>query len=382
MGDIKWNYPEAVVEEILKLDEDQQAGVDLLVGGGDGAVVGNPGSGKTRTLVTGLAVSVCEGRDPKKILAMTFTNEAADEMRQRLSGLVGDVKIGTIHSVCLEILRNHWNPRLMKGLTIETNAEKIAWEALREARKRHKIRFDSGALMKVIEAVKREGVGWVAKDRFGLNQVLEVDLISVLSEYGSDLGMRPDALADIYRTYEKLRDQKGVLTFDDMLLWAWQALVGDAKVRQSVRSQWECVIVDEAQDSNPVQWDIARIIRGRPSCLVGGPEDRAVMTFVGKDRDRIVPDTRDEGQLVVYGDPSQSIYGFRGAKPQEFVSYATEEGVELVRLGRNYRSGSLVCKTATGIVGGRPWHLGGEIQGQRNFEGEVEVRTFATPADE
>lgn len=133
------------------------------------------------------------------------------------------------------------------------------------------------------------------------------------------------------------------------------------------------IAVHNCQDSNPVQWDMARLLVGLDSCVASA-------------LDLPEPPERDEGlhNLMVGGDSSQSIYGWRSAEPELFVEFASSSEVQQLVLPINYRSNTSICRVGTGLVRGKPWHLAGEIRAHRlePAPGAVSVVHYQTPEEE
>lgn len=336
--------------------------------GGLAAVIGVPGSGKTRSLVNLNACLVAEGLDPSRILAMTFTRNAATEMNERLQGMgIHGARIGTIHSVCLQIIRAE-APYLLESCSLdERNRMAVELKKLlsdmRRARRLPRTRMDKEAIAKFISACKARGGAVVHGDPFGLNAPLMDGMYDEADVWSPPSGLVTDKLTQIYVELEKRRQSRGLYSFDDMLLWAWMTLVSSPDARQRWRLKYDLIIVDECQDSNPVQWDITRLIVGMPSCILRGkaPKESAHSGYI-QVRQRFLPKPvppAQWGSLYVFGDPSQSVYKFRSAVPELFVEFTEREDVDILPLPYNYRSTPGICHAATELVVHKKWHLGG-----------------------
>jgi DNA helicase-2/ATP-dependent DNA helicase PcrA len=319
-----------------------------------GFVVHN--SGKTGTIVARIARLVADGLDPKYILAMTFTKAAAMEMMMRLKGLgVDTARVGTIHSVSRSIIAESSSMldhvRLDERNVLTFELHKVLSE-LRKAGKvpRKGVVFES--VQRYIGACKATGVCHISGNPFFLNDRADEHLLRVAEKWTDRSGIwNPQALLNVYTEIERRRDHLGLMDYDDMLLWAWLILMSKEDERGKWRSKYSVVIVDECQDSNPVQWDVARLLVGLSSCVCS------------KDDLDFVP-VEDEGMhnLMVAGDPSQSIYSWRNARPDLFIKYWKEQDVKSVVLPLNYRSNAHICGVSTGLVNGKEWHLGGVIR--------------------
>lgn len=239
------------------------------------AVVAGPGTGKTRTLVSRIVRLMEDGVKPSQITAVTFTNKAALEMRERLDSHFGNrrtaraVNIGTFHAICLRLLSQKASVTVID--TYEAYA--LAEEVLRE------LSIKSSA-KKLVEAVSRE--------KNGLPFV--------------EGGPSPEAIA---RYQEKLVSF-GVLDFDDLLLGALKLFEKGAE--QKVKKAFTHLLVDEFQDIDSLQY---RLLRAW---------------------------SEESSDVFVIGDPDQSIYGFRGSDPECFPRFLEDFEAKEIRLAENYRS--------------------------------------------
>jgi len=276
---------------IADLDPDQRAAVTTesrLV-----AVVAGAGSGKTRVLTRRIAHRIAsETADARHTLALTFTREAAGEMRKRLHrlGIREHVEAGTFHSVMLRVLTQRWADTDRRALTVVSDRRRLLTDAL--------------------------GAG----DRRGLAAFLaEID-------WASARGIAPDAYASaarhaqrrpapgvdrcatVYADLTTLKRRRGVIDFDDVLGHMIREMRRDHDFADAVRWRFRHVLVDEAQDLNPLQHALVDLLRA------------------GRD------------DLFLVGDPAQAIYGFNGADPTLLVDVESRfPGIEIVRLPVNHR---------------------------------------------
>ena len=277
---------------IADLDADQRAAVTTeshLV-----AVIAGAGSGKTRVLTRRIAYRIAIGTaEPRHTLALTFTREAAGEMRRRLLrlGLREHVEAGTFHSVMLGVLKQRWADTEQRPLTVVSDRRRLLGDSID------------------------------ANDRRSLSAYLaEIDWASAR---GIDAGMYPsaarraqrhpapgvDKCAEAYTSFQTLKRRRGVIDFDDVLAHTIRDLRRDAEFADTVRWRFRHLLVDEAQDLNPLQHTLVDLLRA------------------GRD------------DLFLVGDPSQAVYGFNGADPALLVDVETRfPGVEIVRLPVNHRS--------------------------------------------
>jgi DNA helicase-2/ATP-dependent DNA helicase PcrA len=344
------------------------------VGTGQASLIGVPGSGKTRTIVARIARLAADGIDPDYILAMTFTRAAATEMTERLRdlGVVG-ARVGTIHSVARQIVAAETDlfdhGELDEGWKLFYELKKLLSD-MRKSSKLPSRGVDLDCVSRFIEACKACGPCYVFNDPWGLNVRSEEFIMRQARKWGMYAGLRPQRLVEIYTEMERRRVSCGLYDYNDMQLWSWMHLVADEVAREKWRSRWSVVIVDEAQDSNQVQWDLARFLTGMESCIDGLEEFPNAPV-------------RDDGNhnLMVGGDPSQSIYGWRHAVPKEFVDFTSAPETEMLVLPINYRSNDAICSVGTSLVKGKKWHLAGDIKphSEAKVPNAVTIRRFDNP---
>jgi DNA helicase-2/ATP-dependent DNA helicase PcrA len=261
---------------------DQQVRAASLVSG-CAAISGVPGAGKTGTLVNTLARLVLDGHtDGHDVLAMTFTKAAATEMNDRLETMLGPaarrMRVGTIHSVARQIMHDLWPNDAIPSLDDKGRLPMELKKAIGDLRKEKRIPqrgVDRERVERAVGLAKAYGVGIVHGDIFGLNALLESGLRAVCYDRAPECGMTGKALLELYENYEKRRALAFVHDFDDMLLWAYHALLAaPSNDRAKWQSKWRWIIVDEVQDSNVVQWDLARLLAGLPSICVSDEASR------------------------------------------------------------------------------------------------------------
>jgi len=290
---------EEVGADIPQLDGDQQRAVTAE--GGPIAVVAGPGSGKTRVLTHRIAHLIEKrGADPSHIAAVTFTNRAAGEMRQRLAKLLPgeggaeQLMVGTFHRLSLDLAR-----------TCSDLAPRVVLDAC-ESRE-------------ILAAVLEE-------EGLSLKATTVQAEISRLKSGGAMPGDvdEPD-LQTAYRAYQGQLAAYGACDFDDILLSFLRLLETSPEVLAAVRSRIEYLLVDEFQDVNAVQYRLVRKM------------------------------TNGGSGLFVIGDPDQAIYGFRGADPGYFQTLSTDYAdTQVCELRRNYRSDTRLVAAADGLMGREP----------------------------
>ncbi len=304
MEDARTSAPDDPI--LSSLNEEQRAAV--VFGDGPLLVLAGAGSGKTRVLTHRLGRLVRDGVPARRILAVTFTNKAADEMKSRAGRLLGpaalDLWIGTFHSICLRLLRRHAD-RLgfRQGITVFDQE-------------------DSQALLK--QVLKSRG----ADDEAPRVRQIQT-LISAAKNriWGPDeleaQGRGPDRAkhAAIYREYqERLRAQDGA-DFDDLLLLAVRLLEEHPSIGAEYAERFRHVLVDEFQDTNRIQLRLVQLW------------------------------TAAHGNVMVVGDDDQSIYRWRGADVTNILRFEDHfAGAAVIHLSRNYRSTASILDLATAVV--------------------------------
>ena len=289
------------------LNDVQRKGV--VHGDGPLLILAGAGSGKTRVLTRRLAHLVAvRGIPPENILAVTFTNKAAGEMRERVGMLLGSVAssmwIGTFHSICLRILRRHQQRLGFRGTMTVFDAE------------------DSLALIR--EVLKESGIGESGlrpRDARSTISTAKNQLLDPRSFEEASPGPARQRIARVWRLYEeRLRAQDGV-DFDDLLLLARKLLVEDRVVGDDYAERFRHVLVDEYQDTNRVQFYLVRRLAER------------------------------HGNICVVGDDDQSIYGWRGADITNILEFERHfPGATILRMEQNYRSTTSILEVANAIA--------------------------------
>lgn len=272
--------------------------------GGPMLVIAGAGSGKTRTIVYRLAWLVGQGVAPDSILLLTFTRKAASQMLERASALLGSegaalagVQGGTFHSFAFSLLRRFPGALGRDRLTVMDQSEAQAAVA--------GVREELGLAKGDKSFPKRAMVlALISKAR---NK--EMPLEEILSAEAFHLLPHVPALAQIAAGYEKYKAESGLLDYDDLLSGLEKLLATHEPARDWVRRRISHVMVDEYQDTNPVQARLVRLLAG------------------------------EKGNVMAVGDDAQSIYAFRGADVQNILRFPRDfPGASLVRLEQNYRS--------------------------------------------
>lgn len=273
-------------------------------------ILAGAGSGKTRVLTHRIAYLIEEkGVNPWNILAITFTNKAAGEMRERVDRLVGfgseSILVSTFHSMCVRILRRH-----ISLLGYDTNFTiydaddqktlmKDVCKLLQIDTKIYKER----ALLAAVSHAKNE---LVTPEEFRLNA-------------GGDFSQRK--IAEVYEEYEKQLKANNALDFDDLLIKTVQLFQTQADVLEYYQERFRYIMVDEYQDTNTVQFELVRLLASKYR------------------------------NLCVVGDDDQSIYKFRGANIKNILNFEQYfEDAKVIKLEQNYRSTSNILNAANAVI--------------------------------
>jgi DNA helicase-2/ATP-dependent DNA helicase PcrA len=313
--------------------------------GGPLAVIAGAGTGKTRTITTRFAWLVDQGASADSVLALTFSAPAAAEMRERLEALVEqpweELWVSTFHSFCARLLQeealeagvNPFFAPVTPADRLSLLLDRIDDLTLR----RHEIRGNPVPLLASfiarIDRLKDEMV--TASDYLAFAQRLDEQ-----ARDGGDAGRTHAAreleFAKVYADHDRLLAETGSLDFGDLILHAFRMLHEKPHVRARVAGRFRHVLVDEYQDTNFAQGVLLRAL------------------------------VQEHGNVTVVGDDDQAIYRFRGASQKNLLDFQQEfPGADVVRLERNYRSGSKILRAATAVVAADPERIEKTLRGGR-----------------
>ena len=305
-------------------------------------ILAGAGSGKTRVLTHRIAYLIGErGVNPWNILAITFTNKAAEEMRQRVDNLVGfgaeSVWVSTFHSACVRILRRFIDRLGYENhFTIyDTDDQKtLIKEVCRKVDVDTKV-FKERSLLSAISSAKNE---MILPDEFELNA-------------GGDFAKMK--IAKVYREYEAQMRANNALDFDDLLIKTVQLLQTQPDVLESYQERFRYIMVDEYQDTNTVQFQLVSLLAGKYK------------------------------NLCVVGDDDQSIYKFRGANIRNILDFEHEfPDAKVIKLEQNYRSTGNILNAANSVIANNRGRKEKSLWTE-NGEGElIRLRQFDTAFDE
>ena len=296
------------------LNDAQRAAVSAPVG--PVLVLAGAGSGKTRVLTHRVAwVIATEGASPHSILAVTFTNKAAHEMRGRIEKLLGvpggGMWVGTFHGIAHRLLRLHWrDANLPQSFQILDGEDQLR------------------LIKKIVKAMELDETRWVPRE------------IQYFINHNKDEGLRPATLKDagdptrrqlirIYTEYENQCQRTGVVDFAELLLRAYELWLRNPQLLKHYQQRFRHVLIDEFQDTNAIQY--AWVLK------IAGPD----------------------GAPFIVGDDDQSIYRWRGARVENLTQFSRDyPSAKMYRLEQNYRSTGNILKVANTLIANNTGRLG------------------------
>jgi DNA helicase II / ATP-dependent DNA helicase PcrA len=307
-----------VVSDILdSLNEYQRQAVSAPTG--SYLILAGAGSGKTRVLTHRIAWLIqTHGVSPHGILAVTFTNKAAAEMRARIESLMETplrgMWVGTFHGIAHRLLRAHWQEaKLNQNFQILDGDDQLR------------------LVKRVLASLDLDEKKWPARQALWYINAQK------------DEGLRPRHIEDfgdlyikthvqIYAAYETACERGGMVDFAELLLRAHELWLNNPRLLQHYQQRFSQLLVDEFQDTNTIQYAWIRLLAG------------------------------DRNNILVVGDDDQSIYGWRGAKIENIQKFTTDfPASEMIRLEQNYRSTGSILKAANGLISSNAGRLGKEL---------------------
>ena len=309
------------MENILEnLNKEQREAVQTVAG--PLLILAGAGSGKTKVLTTRIAYMIKNGVKPKNILAVTFTNKAAKEMKARLGSMIGEsiVKymwVGTFHGICGRILRENIDrysfpsgKKLDKNFTIydDNDTSAVLKQAIKKLNLDDKI-YQPKLVKSVISNAKNK-----MQDAYAF------------ATFARDF--KSQNIAKIYEEYENILNNNNAIDFDDMLMLTVKLLDHNTEVRTEYYNRFKHIMVDEYQDTNLAQYNLVN------------------MLYTNK-----LAEIPPERSLCVVGDVDQSIYSWRGADYTIIMNFQKDfKNTKLIKLEQNYRSTANILNVANAII--------------------------------
>lgn len=307
------------------------------------ALLAVAGAGKTRAVVHRIARMVVECDVPgERILAVTFSKKAADEMNDRLDKIARelriniDARIGTWHSLCLQILKEdhtHWG-------SWEIDEKDAAKWIIKDVVGYRHLDWKEADLTKL-----RSFIGWCKANLWDVESEDAMNYAMQVFGTRRDFSGRPafQLALDTFRKSQEILEERGLLTFDDFLVYTHRHL-SDEYNRGKWAGKWSYLIQDEAQDANKAQKVIAELL------------------------------ARDHRNYMVVGDTAQAIYGFRGTTPKYLADFANEWNAKTIIMNRNYRSGSKIIDAANNVIRPAEVKLPVDMIAEAGIEGSAAVK--------
>lgn len=313
--------PAMETDLLAHLTEPQKAAVEHTEG--PLLVFAAAGSGKTRVITRRIAYLISCGIAPWSILALTFTNKAAGEMRARVLDQLGQnerssrgLTVTTFHSLCARLLRRYAEVAKLPGVKADFSIYDSA---------------DQVALMKkTIAALDLSTSNWPPRSVLSAISNAKNDLMDA-AEFGRHAGdFYSRTVAKIYTSYEQGLRKAGAVDFDDLLLLTAKMLKESTEIRDDCRQRWQYLLIDEYQDTNHAQFSIAAALAGTDGDATVGPAGP---------------------NICVVGDPDQSIYGWRGADITNILEFEEHyPKAQVITLGQNFRSTAPILAVADGLI--------------------------------
>ena len=280
-------------------------------------VMAGAGSGKTRVLTCRIANLLAHGVQPWKILAITFTNKAANEMKTRASKMIGDaardVWLSTFHSFCARIHRadiGSTGVRNRSFVIYDTTDSRTLIRSIIKDFELDDKRFVPSLVHGKISAAK--------------NKLRDAEQFAEEINFSSDKGSFDLKIVEIYKEYEKRMLDNNALDFDDLLLVAVRMLESSPEILHKYQRRFEYILIDEYQDTNLAQYRLTQLLAAA------------------------------HHNLCVVGDADQSIYGFRGADIRNILSFERDyPEAKVVLLEQNYRSTAIILDAANSVIASR-----------------------------
>ena len=294
------------------LNDKQKEAVETLEG--PVLILAGAGSGKTKTLTCRIANLIEHGVSPNRILAVTFTNKAAKEMRERLWALLrhslgpGSLSMpymGTFHGICVKILRMEAEAvGMLRDFVIYDADDQISLirRAMKDLKLTEEKNLKAISIQSIISAEKNRGNG---PDEYAANAFYP----------------NQKQIAKVFRKYEEEKKKAGALDFDDLLLEVLKLFSENKTIRKKWQDRFEHILIDEYQDTNVIQYNIVKLL------------------------------VNEKRNICVVGDDWQSIYSWRGADFTNILNFERDfPGAKVIKLEQNYRSTGNILKASQKVI--------------------------------
>lgn len=307
-------------------------------------ILAGAGSGKTRVLTHRVAYLIEEmGVAPWNILAITFTNKAAGEMKERVHGLVeygaDSVWVSTFHSMCVRILRRFIeNLGYETGFSIyDTDDQKTLMKQIFKARQVDNKQYKERNVLGIISAAKNE---MISPEEYLLNARADGDY-------------RRQQIGEIYKEYQAQLKKNNALDFDDLLVKTVELFENQKEILDYYQEKFRYIMVDEYQDTNTVQFKLVSLLASKYK------------------------------NICVVGDDDQSIYRFRGANVRNILNFEKAfPGARVIKLEQNYRSTKTILDAANGVIRNNTGRKEKTLWTENETGDQVRLKIFDTAYDE
>lgn len=306
-------------------------------------VLAGPGSGKTRVITHRIARLIERGISPRRMLALTFTNKAAEEMAHRVDLLVpgSRVWVSTFHRFCARLLREY-----AELVGLHSNFTIFDTDDQRALIKRSLSDLDLDSTQyapaKINAAISRMK-----------NELITPDVVEAARREQVTMDFQTIVTARIYPEYQRRLRESNAVDFDDLLLHVVSLLQTNPELRSELDHQYEFILVDEYQDTNKAQYEIIRAL------------------------------AHDVPNLCVTGDPDQSIYGWRGARIDNILRFESDyPDAQVVRLEDNFRSTQSILRVADSLIEHNVHRKAKRLKTDNESGDEVKLHRFWTGKDE
>ena len=313
-------------------------------------VTAGAGSGKTRTLTQRVAYLINSGIDPKRIVAITFTNKAADEMRERIARGVGQRAKGKMNEPGQSHKPSAMSSMPFVGTFHAFSARILRREAEAIGRAPNFVIFDDGDSLRIIKKTLKSLD--LPENKKCSASAFKKTVSDIKTEL-TDISTLNTLERAVFEEYEKRLAQQNALDFDDLIEKVVKLFLQNPRTLDKHQSRFDHILVDEYQDINNVQYQLIKLL------------------------------SRNHQNLSVVGDDQQSIYAFRGANIRTFLNFERDwPKVKIVHLGENYRSSGNIVKAAAGVIENNRFQIRKRLWTQNPDGNPIMVVGAKTPDEE